>query len=68
MTQSAAPSLRAVLLMFDAATGSLTMQYPPEMPIELVHHLLNQATQTLDAMIRQQNNGLIVPRRDSGAT
>lgn len=57
------PTLRAVVLMYDTATGGLILQYPPEVPPQLVLHMLNVAGQSVDALVRQQGNGLIIPRK-----
>lgn len=67
MTRPTEPTLRAVVLMYDTVEGSLTMQYPPEVPLELVLHLLTMAGQSVDTSIRRQNGGLIIPHRGNGS-
>ncbi len=68
MSRPPEPTLRAVVLMYDAASGGLVLQYPPEMPPQLVLHMCTMAAQTLDATIRNQNGGLIIPpKRGDGA-
>ncbi len=66
MSTPPGPTLRAIVLMYDAATGGLTLQFPPELPLQLVLHTLTTAAQTIDASIRSQNGLIIPPKRGDG--
>jgi hypothetical protein len=54
---------QAIILMLDPHDGNLTVQHPPQMPPEAVLHLLHVATEAVDAAVRRQNSGLLLPRK-----